>query len=406
MVHQLVQLGQQTPLAGLMRGHFCSFSSIIDHVRPNPQKPILMLMDNHETHVNIPVIDLAKENGVIILTFHPHTSHRMQPLDRGVFGPFKTFYNQAMNNWMITPGNAGKPVTIYELANLAGSAFRQAFTQNNIIKGFKVSGFVPFNENIFNEEDFLPSAVTDRPLPMETASAHEKTLCSNQIQTKFVSPSTSSQGQQEQPSSSIVSPDVLRPFPKAAERKTESNRGRPKGKSRILTDTPEKLALEGKKKESIAKPSSQNKMVKRKKSIKKALIFEDDSSDSETSISSGESVLNISEDSDQDDGEESGLQYDEITFEVGIFVIVNITTKKTTRFFVAKIFGIEDDVLKVQYLKKVPNTSRFLVEDVSIYDIDKKDVKAKLPNPTPAGGSSRLQNCVVFAADFGKFNVE
>lgn len=181
MLHKFVQLGQQTP-GWSNEGTFLQFfKHFIDHVRPNPQKPILMLMDNHETH-NIPVIDLAKENGVIILTFHPHTSHRMQSLDRGVFGPFKTFYKQAM-------------------------------------KGFKVSGFVPFNENIFNQEDFLPSAVTDRPLPMETASAHEKTLCSNQIQTKFVSPSTSSQGQQEQPSSSIVSPDALRPFPKAAERK-------------------------------------------------------------------------------------------------------------------------------------------------------------------------------------------
>lgn len=85
----------------------------------------------------------------------------MQPLDRGVFGPFKTFYNQTANNWMLTPGNAGKPITIYNVAQLAGDAYTRTVTPSNIIKGFKASGFVPLNENIFREDDFLPSAVTD-----------------------------------------------------------------------------------------------------------------------------------------------------------------------------------------------------------------------------------------------------
>lgn len=80
-------------------------------------------MDNHETHVTIPIIDFAKANGVTLMTFHPHTSHKMQPLDRGLFGPFKTYYNQAINNWMLPQGNAGKPVTIYDVAQLAGIAY-------------------------------------------------------------------------------------------------------------------------------------------------------------------------------------------------------------------------------------------------------------------------------------------
>lgn len=39
---------------------------------------------------------------------------------------------------------------------------------NNIVKGFKVTGFVPFNEDIFTEDEFLPATVTDRPMPQET----------------------------------------------------------------------------------------------------------------------------------------------------------------------------------------------------------------------------------------------
>lgn len=97
------------------------------HVRSSTERPVLLLLDNHESHVSIPVIDLARKSGIIFMTLHPHTSHKMQPLDRGVFGPFKTYYNKAVNNWMLTPGNAGKPVTIYKVAAFVGDAYPLLF---------------------------------------------------------------------------------------------------------------------------------------------------------------------------------------------------------------------------------------------------------------------------------------
>ena len=115
-------------------------------------------MDNDEIYVNISIIELAKRLGIILMTFHPHTTHKMQPLDRGVFGPFKIFYNKPMNNWMISPGNASKPVTIYDIP------YPRAFVPNNIVNSFKCTGFFPFNENVFTEVDFLTANVTDRPI--------------------------------------------------------------------------------------------------------------------------------------------------------------------------------------------------------------------------------------------------
>jgi hypothetical protein len=54
-------------------------------VKTTEDKKVLLLMDNHESHVLI----AARENGIILLTFPPHTSHKLQPLERCVFGPFK-----------------------------------------------------------------------------------------------------------------------------------------------------------------------------------------------------------------------------------------------------------------------------------------------------------------------------
>lgn len=109
----------------------------IEHVKPTPERPVILLLDNHESHMNVRAISMAKKTGIIVVTFHPHTSHKIQPLDRTVFGPFKNVYDKAtMADWMVTPGNQGKPVTIYEIAELVGKAYPLAFTPSNITKGF------------------------------------------------------------------------------------------------------------------------------------------------------------------------------------------------------------------------------------------------------------------------------
>ena len=78
-------------------------------------------------------------------------------------GSFKTYYNAEIDSWMLR--NPGKPVTIYDLGELIGNAFLKAMTPVNITKSFKACGIFPFDRNIFDDKDFLPSSVTDRPCP-------------------------------------------------------------------------------------------------------------------------------------------------------------------------------------------------------------------------------------------------
>lgn len=52
------------------------------------------------SHISVPAIRLAKENGVVLVTLHPHTSNKMQPLDKSVFGP-------SANENMMAPGYVG-----------------------------------------------------------------------------------------------------------------------------------------------------------------------------------------------------------------------------------------------------------------------------------------------------------
>lgn len=124
---------------------------------------VLLVLDNHSSHVHINTLDFCKENGITLLSFPPHCSHKLQPLDRSVFGPFKKAINAACDGWMRS--HPGKTMTIYDIPGVVKIAMPQAFTQSNIQAGFIKTGIYPFNRNLFGEIDFAPSFVTDRPNP-------------------------------------------------------------------------------------------------------------------------------------------------------------------------------------------------------------------------------------------------
>ena len=53
----------------------------IKHIGWSKEKPALLPMDNHNSHCSLEVVDLARENDLTSVTFPPHCSHRLQPLD-------------------------------------------------------------------------------------------------------------------------------------------------------------------------------------------------------------------------------------------------------------------------------------------------------------------------------------
>ena len=133
----------------------------IKHTKCSKDRPAILILDNHDSHISIETIDLFKENDVTLLTLPPHCSHKLQPLDRSVYGPFKTFYNRAANAFIIS--HPGKTITIYDVAELVGKADEQALTPKTIRSGFAASGIWPFNKDVFGEDKFLFSYVSDRP---------------------------------------------------------------------------------------------------------------------------------------------------------------------------------------------------------------------------------------------------
>ena len=63
--------------------------------------------------------------------------------------------------------NPGRGVTLYRVCRLFGIAYGKAATVSTAVNGFRKSGVCPINPMVFNDDDFCPAEVTDRPLPLQ-----------------------------------------------------------------------------------------------------------------------------------------------------------------------------------------------------------------------------------------------
>ncbi|KAL2097010.1 hypothetical protein ACEWY4_006217 [Coilia grayii] len=141
------------------------------HTNCCPTTPLLLILDNHDSHVALEAVNVAKENGIIMLTLPPHTSHQLQPLDKSVFGPLKRYYNRAVDGWMRS--NPGKVATIYDVPEMVNTAFRSAMSRQNIQSGFEATGIFPYNRKKFTDADFEPAEVSNRPAPSQPGQQHD-----------------------------------------------------------------------------------------------------------------------------------------------------------------------------------------------------------------------------------------
>jgi hypothetical protein len=78
-------------------------------------------VDGHRSHMTQQSSQLCDENGVILISFFPNTTHIMQPADVAVFKPLKSEWKSAVNTCKFQ--NFPKEVTRYTFGAILKTVF-------------------------------------------------------------------------------------------------------------------------------------------------------------------------------------------------------------------------------------------------------------------------------------------
>jgi DDE superfamily endonuclease len=104
----------------------------------------LLIVDGHSSHVNLPFIEYADANRILLAVFPPHSTHRLQPLDIGLFSPLATYYSQAIDRLLLESQGLVR-LTKRDFWPLFYEAWEKAFYAQNIRSAWEAAGLYPLN---------------------------------------------------------------------------------------------------------------------------------------------------------------------------------------------------------------------------------------------------------------------
>lgn len=144
------------------------------NINENNNQCTLILYDGHKSHLSLTLTEWARQRHVVLFVLPPHSSHLTQPLDVGVFGPFKCQYNQECQIYM--QKNPGVSITKYEVAQLTAKPYLKALSPENIISAFRKSGVYPFNAGVITTSQVAPSTIyinEENPAPSDKPESNK-----------------------------------------------------------------------------------------------------------------------------------------------------------------------------------------------------------------------------------------
>ena len=122
------------------------------------QRPILLILDGHGSHLDAEMIDLLVENDIHLYCLPPHTTNILKPLDVGIFRPLKTYFSRITDMVKLATLGSKSPINVCKknFTAIFKEAYDGALIMTTIKKSFRKCGIVPFNPDAIDKKRLMP----------------------------------------------------------------------------------------------------------------------------------------------------------------------------------------------------------------------------------------------------------
>ena len=120
-------------------------------------RPLLLILDNHSTHLSIKTAKLAIQHNIHILCLPSHATHMLQPLDLYTFKYVKTQWRNLL--WDFNKSSRNKLLDKPDFVRLFSKLYNYALLLAQCTLSFAKGGIFPFDRRIVRNEKLINNGI-------------------------------------------------------------------------------------------------------------------------------------------------------------------------------------------------------------------------------------------------------
>ena len=150
-------------------------------------RPAILIMDGHVSHLTIDLIDLARENNVILYCLPPHLTYLLQPLDVAVFKSLKDHFTKYSHQAKLISLASNHILTVSRnnFTTIFREAFENAMVMSTIKNGFRKCGICPFDPEAVDWSRLADDETATETSPSAPATSSSSGSTSNATSTSI-----------------------------------------------------------------------------------------------------------------------------------------------------------------------------------------------------------------------------
>lgn len=147
------------------------FMWFANHFLPNlpPARPVVLLIDGHDSHLDLELFQLAEKNGVYLYSLLKNATHLVQPADVGLFGPMKKSWYKEVRKY--AQNNPNTDITKKNFSSIFKATWEEVMSPSVLVSAFRKSGIYPVDRRQISEEQLVcrrSSSTESAALPVST----------------------------------------------------------------------------------------------------------------------------------------------------------------------------------------------------------------------------------------------